>query len=114
MPISSLRGKMLHHGRWLRNHTFPTPEQRTFCLHRGEDNLVPPGHSPRVTTASTAKLAATQPHGGGGAGGGAGNLPAAATRPAGQPPEHLSRLKGEEQNLTFSSLGLISSAKPPF
>lgn len=63
MPISSLRGKMLHHGRRLRNHTFPTPEQRTFCLHRGEDNLVPPGHSPRVTTASRARRAAISPMG---------------------------------------------------
>lgn len=91
---------------------FPTPEQRTFCLHGGEDNLgstgtQPPGSPlPRVSTASGAKVAAAQLHG---MGGGAGNLPAAAPTAG-----HLSRLKREEQNLTFSSLGLISSAKPPF
>lgn len=48
---------------------FPTPEQRTFCLHGGEDNPGSTGTQPRVTTASRAKPAAAQPHGdGGGAG----------------------------------------------
>lgn len=53
---------------------FPAPEQRTFCLHGGEDNLgstgtQPPGSPlPRVSTASRAKVAAAQLHGGGGRG----------------------------------------------
>lgn len=95
-----------------KSHSSRLLSREPFVCTAGKTIWAPPGHSPQGRHCPGSPLPAGPkrlPPSPTGVGGGAGNLPAAAPTAG-----HLSRLKREEQNLTFSSLGLISSAKPPF